>query len=46
MTVDPIHQFEINKYFTIAKVGLREIAFTNSALFMLIAVTRFRRTLD
>jgi len=38
MTVDPIHQFNINKWFTIATVGAREIAFTNSALFMLIAV--------
>jgi F-type H+-transporting ATPase subunit a len=38
MTVDPIHQFNINNWFTIAKVGAREIAFTNSALFMLIAV--------
>ena len=35
---DPIHQFAITKYFTIAKVGGHEIAFTNSALFMLIAV--------
>jgi F-type H+-transporting ATPase subunit a len=38
MTVDPIHQFNINKWFTIATVGAREIAFTNSALFMFIAV--------
>ena len=38
MTVDPIHQFEINKFFTIGKIWLREIAFTNSAMFMLIAV--------
>jgi F-type H+-transporting ATPase subunit a len=38
MTADPIHQFNINNWFTIAKVGAREIAFTNSALFMLIAV--------
>jgi F-type H+-transporting ATPase subunit a len=38
MTVDPIHQFNIEKWFTIAKVGAREIAFTNSAMFMLIAV--------
>jgi F-type H+-transporting ATPase subunit a len=35
---DPIHQFEINKIFTIAKVGGHEIAFTNSSLFMVIAV--------
>jgi F-type H+-transporting ATPase subunit a len=38
MTVDPIHQFNIDKWFTIAKVGASEIAFTNSAMFMLIAV--------
>ena len=36
---DPIHQFQINKLFTIAKVGLVEIAFTNSALYMVLAVT-------
>jgi len=35
---DPIHQFEINKIFTIAKIGGQEIAFTNSSLFMVIAV--------
>jgi F-type H+-transporting ATPase subunit a len=35
---DPIHQFEISKLFTIAKIGDTEIAFTNSALFMAIAV--------
>jgi F-type H+-transporting ATPase subunit a len=38
MTVDPIHQFNINKWFTIGTVGAREIAFTNSAMFMLIAL--------
>jgi len=38
MTVDPIHQFQINELFTVFKVGAREIAFTNSAMFMLIAV--------
>ena len=38
MTVDPIHQFQINKLFTIGTVGAREIAFTNSAMFMLIAL--------
>ena len=37
--VDPIHQFQINNLFTIGKVGGVEIAFTNSALFMAIAVT-------
>jgi len=35
---DPIHQFEIVKLFPIARVGGHEIAFTNSALFMVIAV--------
>ena len=35
---DPIHQFEIQKLFTVAKIGGTEIAFTNSALFMMIAV--------
>jgi F-type H+-transporting ATPase subunit a len=35
---DPIHQFTIHKIFTIAKVGGHEIAFTNSSLFMVIAV--------
>lgn len=36
---DPIHQFAITKYFTLGKIGGAEIAFTNSALFMAIAVT-------
>jgi F-type H+-transporting ATPase subunit a len=35
---DPIHQFNIIKYFTLGHIGGHEIAFTNSALFMLIAV--------
>jgi F-type H+-transporting ATPase subunit a len=35
---DPIHQFEINKIVTLGKVAGHEIAFTNSALFMVIAV--------
>ena len=35
---DPIHQVEIIEHFPIAKIGNVEIAFTNSALFMLIAV--------
>ena len=38
MAADPIHQFQINKLFTIGTVGGHEIAFTNSSLFMLIAV--------
>jgi F-type H+-transporting ATPase subunit a len=35
---DPIHQFQISKIFTVGTVGGHEIAFTNSALFMGIAV--------
>jgi F-type H+-transporting ATPase subunit a len=35
---DPIHQFEIKKIVTLGHIGGQEIAFTNSALFMLIAV--------
>ena len=35
---DPIHQFEIVKYITLGRFGGHEIAFTNSALFMAIAV--------
>jgi F-type H+-transporting ATPase subunit a len=35
---DPIHQFKINDLFTLGKVGAWNIAFTNSALFMTIAV--------
>jgi F-type H+-transporting ATPase subunit a len=36
--MDPIHQFEITKLFVIGTIGGQEIAFTNSALFMLIVV--------
>ena len=36
--MDPIHQFEIKGFFPIARLGRFEIAFTNSALFMLIAL--------
>jgi F-type H+-transporting ATPase subunit a len=35
---DPIHQFEIKKIAVLGHIGGHEIAFTNSALFMLIAV--------
>ena len=35
---DPIHQFEISKIFTIGHVGGQEIAFTNSAAFMVASV--------
>src|SRR5256885_753137 len=36
--MNPIEQFEITKYFTIGRIGPIEIAFTNSALFMLISL--------
>jgi F-type H+-transporting ATPase subunit a len=35
---DPIHQFEIKKLVTLGHIGGQEIAFTNSALYMVIAV--------
>jgi F-type H+-transporting ATPase subunit a len=35
---DPIHQFQIVNYFTIGKIGSVNLAFTNSALYMGIAV--------
>ena len=36
--MDPIHQFQIKNFFPIAHFGGVEIAFTNSALFMLISL--------
>jgi len=36
--MDPIHQFEIKPLIPIARIGATEIAFTNSALFMLIGL--------
>src|SRR5581483_4471688 len=36
--MDPIHQFQIVNFFPLGKLGNTEIAFTNSAVFMLIAV--------
>jgi F-type H+-transporting ATPase subunit a len=36
--MDPIHQFQITNIFTFGRIGGAEIAFTNSALFMLIAL--------
>src|SRR5215831_7147002 len=36
--MDPIHQFEIKNLFPIARIGGIEIAFTNSAFFMLIGL--------
>lgn len=35
---DPIHQFQIVKLFTVAKIGNTEIVFTNSAAFMVATV--------
>jgi F-type H+-transporting ATPase subunit a len=36
--MNPIHQFEIHELFPIAKFGKYEIAFTNSAAYMLLVV--------
>ena len=36
--MDPIHQFEIKNFFTVLRIGAHDIAFTNSALYMLIAL--------
>jgi F-type H+-transporting ATPase subunit a len=36
--MDPIHQFEIKNLFTIGTFGGHEIAFTNSAAFMVLAI--------
>src|SRR3984893_18769803 len=36
--MDPIHQFQIKNLFPIARVGGVEIAFTNSAVFMLLSL--------
>jgi F-type H+-transporting ATPase subunit a len=36
--MDPIHQFQIQNLFTFGKIGGSEIALTNSAVFMLIAL--------
>src|SRR6478736_3780457 len=38
MTVDPIHQFQINNIVPIITIGKYQIYFTNSALFMLIII--------
>src|SRR4051794_5471006 len=38
MAADPIHQFEIHKIFSLGTYGGQEIAFTNSSLYMGIAV--------
>jgi F-type H+-transporting ATPase subunit a len=36
--MDPIHQFEIKRFFPLGHIGGAELAFTNSALFMLIGL--------
>jgi F-type H+-transporting ATPase subunit a len=36
--MDPIHQFEIKNFFVLGHIGGHEIAFTNSALYMVIAL--------
>jgi F-type H+-transporting ATPase subunit a len=36
--IDPIHQFNIDKIFTIGRIGNQEIAFTNSSAYMLLTV--------
>ena len=38
MKIDPIHQFNIEPLFTIGHIGKHAIAFTNSSLYMVIAV--------
>ncbi|MEA2274606.1 MAG: F-type H+-transporting ATPase subunit a, partial [Solirubrobacteraceae bacterium] len=38
MAVDPIHQFQITKYFTLGHIGGQEIAITNSSLYMFASV--------
>ena len=38
MTLDPIHQFNINNYFTIGHIGGHTIYFTNSSAYMLVSV--------
>jgi len=38
MATDPIHQFQIVNFFPVAKIGNTEIAFTNSAAYMVASV--------
>src|SRR5450759_2181129 len=38
MAADPIHQFNIDKIFTIGHIGGQEIAFTNSSVYMFASV--------
>ncbi len=39
MATDPIHQFQIKNFFTVAEAGETTISFTNSSLFMVAAVS-------
>jgi len=38
LSMDPIHQFQIKNLFPVAQIGPFNIAFTNSALFMVLSV--------
>jgi F-type H+-transporting ATPase subunit a len=38
MAADPIHQFQLTKYFTLGHIGGQEIAFTTSSAYMFAAV--------
>ena len=38
MTLDPIHQFNVNTLFTIGHIGGQTIAFTNASAYMLLSV--------
>ena len=38
MAADPIHQFQITKYFTLGHIGGQEIAFTSSSAYMFLSV--------
>ena len=38
MKIDPIHQFNIEPLFTLGHIGNQTIAFTNSSLYMFVAV--------
>jgi F-type H+-transporting ATPase subunit a len=39
MTIEPIHQFQLEKLFTIGHIGNQEIVFTNSSAYMFLAVS-------
>jgi F-type H+-transporting ATPase subunit a len=38
MTLDPIHQFNIDNFFKIGQIGNQQIYFTNSSAYMLVTV--------